>query len=132
MSQTVDFTEDTFDIRDVIDRFEALDSRARGDGEDTQPASDEDSAEYAMLKDFLEEMQGCGGDEQWQGNWYPVTFIRDSYFTDYARDLADDLHGAAMRDAQWPFDCIDWDEAARQLKHDYSECEIDGTTYLYR
>lgn len=60
------------------------------------------------------------------------TLIPEDDFEDYARELAEDLHGRAIRDAQWPFTCIDWSQAAEELRMDYSEIEYQGTTYLYR
>lgn len=61
-----------------------------------------------------------------------ITLIPEDDFEDYARDLAEDIHGDAIRDAQWPFSCIDWGDAADSLRMDYSSVEYEGTTYLYR
>ena len=60
------------------------------------------------------------------------TMIPESDFEDYARQFAEDIHGRAIRDASWPFTCIDWTEAADELRMDYSEVEYQGTTYLVR
>lgn len=57
------------------------------------------------------------------------TLINDNYFEDYARDLADGIYG--IKDC-WPFDCIDWEQAANALKNDYSSVDYDGETYWYR
>lgn len=38
----------------------------------------------------------------------------------FAEDMADNI-GAIDRDAKWPTNCIDWEQAARELMHDYSE-----------
>ena len=56
------------------------------------------------------------------------TLINDNYFEDYARDLADDIYG--IKD-YWPFSCIDWEQAADELKSDYYSVEYDGETYWY-
>jgi antirestriction protein len=116
-------SSDQFDVQDVIARFEEL--------EDIDPLDDEEAVELALIKEFLEEIKGCGGDEQWRGDWYPVGFIADTYFEEYAQELADDI-GAIPKDASWPATCIDWEQAARELQQDYSSVEIDGTTYWYR
>jgi hypothetical protein len=87
--------------------------------------------ELSALRDFLDQMRGYGGDHQWEGDWYPVTLVRESYFTDYAQELAEDI-GAISRDAQWPLACIDWDKAADELKMDYTGAEFDGVTYYFR
>ena len=34
--------------------------------------------------------------------------------------------------SQWPYTCIDWDQAARELKMGYTELEYDGVAYLAR
>jgi hypothetical protein len=97
-------------------------------------ASHHDGLEPDELETFralLEDLRGNGGDEQWNGDWYPVTLIRDSYFKDYAQELAEDI-GAINSDASWPNNCIDWDKAARELQMDYSSVEFDGVTYHYR
>jgi len=44
-------------------------------------------------------------------------------------DCAEDLVG---RIEGWPFDCVDWDQAARDLAMDYSSVEFEGEDYLYR
>lgn len=46
---------------------------------------------------------------------------RDGGLVEYAQEIAEDLHGEEMRKAQWPFSCIDWEHAARELSHDYYE-----------
>jgi hypothetical protein len=43
------------------------------------------------LYDLLAELRGNGGDHEWRGDWYPVTLIRDSYFTEYAQSFAEDI-----------------------------------------
>ena len=92
---------------------------------------DDETEELETLEKLLEELKGRGGDEQWEGDWYPVTLIRDSYFEDYAQELAQDI-GAVNEDADWPNNCIDWEKAARELQWDYSLVEFDGVDYWYR
>ena len=90
-----------------------------------------ESEELQTLENLLEELNGCGGDEQWEGDWYPLTLIRDSYFEDYARELAEDC-GMINDNAGWPNNCIDWEKAARELQYDYSSVDYDDVTYWYR
>lgn len=59
------------------------------------------------------------------------TLIRDSEFNSYAREQAEDIHGANWFSA-WPFNCVDWDQAATELKHDYGCAVFDGVTYWVR
>lgn len=152
-------SDDIIDVRGVIERFEELETELKdehireaeeaGDDNvddidsaaferwldaaaqtDTHEAQD-DAREYKTLREFLNDMKGYGGDHQWQGDWYPVTLIRDSYFEDYAQELASDI-GAIKDDASWPYTCIDWEKAARELRVDYTSVEFDGVTYWYR
>lgn len=114
-------TDDQFNIRDVIARFEEI--------EDTE--DDDEIVERSAVLSFLEKMKGNGGGEQWRGDWYPLGFIADHYFEDYAQELAEDC-GMINKDAAWPNTCIDWEQAATELQQDYSSVDIDGTTYWYR
>lgn len=71
-------------------------------------------------------------DDQGAADWHHgETFIRESHFEKYAQELADDI-GAIPKDAAWPCTCIDWEQAANELKHDYSAIEIADTTFYYR
>lgn len=117
MTQTLDELRnaDVFDSRDVIERIEELE-------DSTDP---DDIAERETLEAFAED------GEQFADWSYGETFIRDSYFTEYAQELAEDI-GAIDRDAQWPLYCIDWEHAARDLRVDYSSIELDGITFWAR
>lgn len=116
------YDKNQFDIRDAIERFEELEDAERDDDE---------QEEFGVLSSLLEDTKGYGGDHQWRGDWYPVGFIADSHFEDYARELAEDI-GAIDKDAGWPCGYIDWPRAAEALQIDYSSVEINGDTYWYR
>ena len=121
--------DDLIDIRDVIKRFEEIEE----DRDDDQAVSMDEIAELATLTALLEDCKGYGGDEQWRGDWYPVTLIRDTYFQDYAEQLAEDIGAIDPRQTYgWPLNCIDWEQAARELQMDYTSVEIDGVTYWTR
>lgn len=126
-------TEDVLDVRDIIERVEELESEIEAYAEkmDDWQQNADNTEELETLKAILEDLKGYGGDEQWRGDWYPVTLIRDSYFQDYAQELAEDC-GMVNTDAKWPNNCIDWERAASELQIDYSTIEIDGVTYWYR
>ena len=128
-------TNDTLDVRDIIERFEELEEETTGEDAVTRAivAGEDLSArryELAQLIALLEDLKGNGGDENWRGDWYPVALIRDSYFQDYAQELAKDC-GLVGPGVLWPNTCIDWKQAARELQYDYTSCEIDGVTYWY-
>lgn len=131
---TLDLSADIIDTRDIIARFEELESNLEGltSFEDAQAQGLQgDWEEMGVLGTILEELAGMGGDERWRGDWYPLTLIRDSHFRDYAEELADDC-GMIPEDAKWPLNCIDWEQAARELRYDYSGVDIDGVTYWTR
>jgi len=124
-------TDDIIDVRDIIARVEVLEAI---DGiEDAIAARDEndDASELVDLRALLADLEGAGGDEQWRGDWYPVTLIRDDYFRTYAQDLAEDI-GAIDANAAWPARCIDWTQAARELRMDYTSVTYAGVTYWTR
>lgn len=121
--------EDFFDIRDVIERFEELESSV--DDEDNEYA-DDDREELAKIEAFIDDVRGNGGDHEWRGDWYPLIFVEDSHWEDFARQEAEDIYGKEISNARWPNNCIDWEEAASQLQMDYSSVEIDGKTFWYR
>jgi hypothetical protein len=86
----------------------------------------DEAEELATLKAFRDEL------EPYCSDWHHgETLIRDSYFKEYAQELAEDI-GAINRDAQWPNNCIDWDKATRELQMDYTSAELDGVTYWVR
>lgn len=87
---------------------------------------EENAAELKALTDLAEEAEGYSDD--WE---YGATLIRDSYFEEYAQELAEEI-GAIDRNASWPYTCIDWDQAARELRMDYTSIEFDGVTYWVR
>lgn len=126
MARDITNSADILDIRGIIERVEEL----RGAADLLELDSDE-SEELETLEYLLEELCGNGGDEQWEGNWYPLTLVRSSYFTEYAQQLAEDI-GAVNFDGTWPNNCIDWDLAARELRMDYSPVKFNGVTYWYR
>ena len=142
MLNDIENTADLIDVRDIIARVEELEgerdtylagfphNEADVRGQHWSECTDE-GAELDGLTTLLASLEGMGGDEQWRGVWYPVTLIRESYFREYVQDLAEDI-GAINADATWPNNCIDWDEAAYQLRHDYTRVEIGKFTYYYR
>ena len=118
--------DDLIDSRDVIARIEELESSIESASEDNGTPDEDEVTELAALKALEAEASGYAAD--WT---YGETLIRDSYFEDYARDLAEDI-GAIDKDAKWPNTCIDWEQAARELQQDYTSVEFDGVTYWIR
>lgn len=130
-------TDDIIDIRDVIERVDELrEARDEYDEFHNTPGAwakidDGEPEELETLEALLEECKGNGGGHRWEGDWYPVTLIRDSYFEEYAQELAEEI-GAVKSDAVWPYTCIDWGQAALELQQDYTGADFDGVTYYFR
>lgn len=122
----LDLSADVIDVRDIIERVEELENEVA----DTEAQEWANRDEYAELTAILEELCGYGGDEQWRGDWYPVTLIAESYFTEYCQELVSDI-GDMPRNIPDYIE-IDWEATARNLKVDYSEVEVNGFTYFYR
>jgi hypothetical protein len=105
MKITIDLTADIIDVRDIIERFEELEQLTEGQEE-----------EFGALMSLLDNLENNGGDEQWRGDWYPITLIRESHFTDYTREMLEDC-GTIPRDLPaWVH--IDWEATAREVKMD--------------
>jgi hypothetical protein len=144
MTRDIDNMQDLLDVRDLIARVEELEEEREELIEAVGEATDKEMARQAIrdwealwlneletLASLMDDMKGYGGDEQWRGDWYPLTMIRDSYFKNYAMELAEDI-GAIPADTAWPCTCIDWDKAARELRTDYTSVEYDGISYWVR
>lgn len=130
-STTLDLSADIIDVRDIIARVEELETEIKS-SENVYVSENEAAAidEAEMLQSILAQLVGYGNDEQWRGDWYPVTLIDDAYFTDYARELLEEC-GTIPRDLpSWVE--IDWEATARNVRIDYTSVDIDGRTYWYR
>lgn len=112
-------TADVIDSRDIIARIEELEEEAV----DGIPL-EEDRTELASLRKLAEQAEGYASD--WK---YGEALIRDSHFETYAQELAEECHELP---AHWPFRCIDWEQAARELQQDYTAVDYDGVTYWIR
>jgi antirestriction protein len=110
---------DNFDSRDIIARLEEL------------RAGDEELTEDEFLElDILEDIEKQAS--QYISDWrYGETFITEDSFEDYAREMADSL-GTITGNESWPLNHIDWEAAANELRHDYTNFTFDGVEYLAR
>jgi len=134
-TDSIDNRQDVIDSRDVIERIKTLtderDSFEPADveeGETPETWADnnpDDAEELKALESLAAEASGAA---DWK---YGEAMIRDSYFKEYAQQLADDI-GAINKAAEWPNNCIDWDEAAELLQQDYWTVDFDGVQYWIR
>lgn len=119
--QEISNSDDIIDSRDVIARIEELEDMVHDES-----ATEDDVAELGILQALAKE------GEQYAPDWdHGETLIRDSYFVEYAEQLADDI-GAVSSDATWPNNFIDWEAAADALKQDYTSIDFDGVAYWIR
>jgi hypothetical protein len=142
--------QDVIDSRDVIERLEELEAIAlpvynvETQTDEFDPSIDKDEREEARrelfaLRELIDQAEGYA--EDWS---YGVVLIRDSYFEEYAQEWASDIGayghplymepGTRPQDmsTRWPFTCIDWEQAARELQDDYTAVNFDGVTYWVR
>ena len=117
MARDVSNSEDVLDSRDVIGRIEEL-----------QDIEERDESEEEELVALLALQFEAEDSPDWQ---YGETLIRDTYFRDYAQELAEDI-GAISGNETWPLSYIDWDAATQALQQDYFEVDFDGVTYWIR
>ena len=140
MTREVNNMQDVLDSRDIIARIEELEftrddfmtdndipESEYGNPDNAKYQEWENSDDGQELKVLLALQDQCN-----YGDWeYGETLIRDSYFEEYAQELAEEL-GYIKRDVQWPYTCIDWEKAARELQYDYSLVDFDGIDYWIR
>jgi hypothetical protein len=128
-------TNDVLDTRDIIARIEELRTERESylednAGDEEAYARTEDGGELTACEELMAEMAGRGGDEQWEGTWYPVTMIRDSYFEDAMDEMLEDIGALQPFEDRPSFINITIDYLA--LQQDYGSVEVDGVTYWFR
>jgi len=133
MTNYIDNTQDIIDIRDIIERVEELETSIQDyeneDGDlELHDEHISQKEELEELHGLLSELAGYGGDEQFEGDWYPVSLIHDNYFETAMYELLEDI-GGIPRDLPC-YLTITVDYVA--LKQDYSSVDIGCETYWYR
>lgn len=130
MTKEISEYDDIIDVRDVIARVEALEYDGETEADIESLKQTDEADELVALRELLGNLAGYGGDEQWRGDWYPLTLIRDSYFVEAMRELVEVIGDLPK---EFPsYIEIDWDATARNLRVDYSSVEFNGVTYWYR
>jgi hypothetical protein len=116
--------QDTFDSADVIEVMHEVRSRLH--------EGQEGERDYLRtILTTLEQLDREGRDNSEDWEYGAAILIRDSYFTEYAQELADGI-GAIPDGVQWPMSHIDWESAAYELKIDYIPLEVCGVTFWTR
>lgn len=119
--------DDLLDLRELRGRMDDLQTELDDAKEEEGEEFDEVfwSEEISELKELKALFAEVGDPED------EPTLILEHYFEQYARELAEDIYGGDKFEG-WPFDYIDWAQAAEALEQDYTSYEIDGYTYLQR
>lgn len=136
-----DGTEDQIDSREIIERIEELEAEqadlverlsngAITEG-DMQAFDNEQGAELDALRALATEAESS---PDWA---YGEQLIHDSYFMEYTEQLIDDCYpevSKALASDAWPMTCLkmDYEQAARDLKVDYFDVTLNGSTYWIR
>lgn len=134
--------DDIIDSRDIIERIEELESDydelledydndpdkvLRECPEEDDRCDDVDMEELKALKNLAE--QG----ENYAPDWnYGEALIHEKHFTDYSKQLCEDIGSIPSDVPAYIADNIDWDGVAEDLKVDYTEVDFDGETYYIR
>ena len=112
-------SRDYIDLRDLAKELDDLVDRDDLDADEEERRT--------MLLDLEQELRG---DLHAAANDEPM-MVPDDAFEDYARDLAEDCAELPV-DLKWPYTCIDWKQAAKELQQDYTSDDFDGETYWRR
>jgi len=119
----LDLTADMIHVSDLIARIEEL--------QETTDLSPDDIEEARRLRAIMDDLATCGGgDEKWEGQWYPAYLVADWHFTDYAREMLEDCGTIPADFPAWIE--IDWNATARNVRMDYTPIEVNGRTYWTR
>ena len=130
MVKEISNRDDILDVRDMIARVEELQDVDGIEEKINTLVADDDAKELVTLRELLGELAGNGGDEQWRGDWYPITLIRDNYFVEAMRQLVEDI-GDFLKGFPSYIE-VDWEKTADNLRADYGSVEFNGVTYWYR
>jgi hypothetical protein len=118
-TSSIDPGLDIIDSRDVIERIKDL--------EETEELDEDEEEELKLLKALEEEASSCGA---WNDG---ELLIKDDYFEEYAQDFANDIGAIDPKLAdRWPYNCINWKEAAEELQSDYFSVSFGDYVYWIR
>lgn len=117
-------------LEEAMARLLEIPGTASPDSRDLVQAEAE-SAAFEFAADERKELEELDSLESEVPEWYDgAALIPVDGWVDYCHELLYEL-GELPRDLP-DYIAIDWEETADNLKADYSECEYQGETYLYR
>lgn len=113
------------DIRDLRDMADDLDNRADYEGNEGFPeylAAIENLCKQMAIPFTADALREFADNQD-------CTMIADSYFVEYAQELAYDC-GMVSKSTAWPLCHINWEAAAEALQStDYESYDFGGDTY---
>lgn len=150
---TISNHDDILDSRDIIARIEELENEQQGYLDAIHAAENDGSENSGEESDHADRLADASRDfAEWEAesgeeldalrafakegedaapDWtHGETVIRESHFEDYCQEMLEDI-GEMPKDFP-SYIVIDWEATARNLRHDYTEIEWDGVTYLVR
>ena len=129
LTGTLETLADAQDDTSALDEHEIaeLKKAVRSAGDDLTNWDTSDDAEELRVLQLLDSEGRDASSEYVHGE----PLIRDSYFEEYAQQLAEDT-GAISSDLTWPKNCIDWERAAAELQYDYTTVNFDNEIYWIR
>jgi len=123
----IDNSIDILDSRVVKERIDELEDLLIDKLTDVKKESKDEAEEVKSELDSLNELRDKASTlaPDWD---YGAILIRDSYFEEYAKELAEDI-GVVSRDFNWSNSHIDWTSAAEEFQMDYACVDFDGIDY---
>jgi len=114
--------DDIIDSRYIIERIEELEIDKDNYEDENMEMPQDEQEELEMLRDVAAE------GSQYSSDWiHGESLIHDSYFTEYAIEMLKDC-GDLPREIPWYVE-IDEEATAENIRQDYTEIDIDGSTY---
>lgn len=112
-TEPIDFTDNVLYGEDLYLRFCHLEAEA-----ELRDLTEDERDEFRMLERCSHGLLELRD----------LLLIHEDHFVDHARDTAEELLG--VNTSEWPYTCIDWEDAARDLRVDYDCVEFpDGTAF---
>lgn len=96
-----------------------------------------DEFNQSFDRDELDTLRSIISEGEKSPDWFQgETLVRDSYFTEYIKELINDCYEMPeeVKSGNWPWKhmSINWEDAAEEAKADYFTIEIEGNTYYIR
>lgn len=117
--------DDTLDTRDIIEYMEQLKSELKLAQDPT--TKQERQKELDNLMSLKEQTINNSNKEKWETG---IQLINNWYFQEFAENEGRETGGLSSKEVyQWPWYCVDWERATKDLKMDYFDVLYDDQIY---